>query len=72
MPGSAQDMGRMCQLLALPCGCVDRVAELLAHAAPPPGPPWTGRGCGHNRRCRITAGSLAILPPALHHDNPDH
>ena len=35
MPGSAQDMGRMCQLLALPCGCVDRVAELLAHAAPP-------------------------------------
>ena len=35
--GSAQDMGRMWQLLALPCGCVDvdRVGELLAHAAPP-------------------------------------
>ena len=30
--GSAQDMGRMWQLLALPCGCVDvdRVEELLA------------------------------------------
>ena len=37
VPGSAQDMGRMCQLLALPCGYVyvDRVGELLAHAAPP-------------------------------------
>ena len=37
VPGSAEDMGRMCQLLALPCGYVDvdRVGELLAHAAPP-------------------------------------
>ena len=35
VPGSAQDMGRVCQLLALPCGFVDRVGALLAHAAPP-------------------------------------
>ena len=73
VPGSAQDMGRTCQLLALPC--VDRVGELLAHAAPPPRPPgplWTGRGCGHNCRCSITAGSLTLLPPAVRHDNPDH
>ena len=33
VPGSAQD--RVCQLLALPCGFVDRVGALLAHAALP-------------------------------------
>ena len=32
--GSAQDMDRVCQLLALPYGCVDLVGELLALAAP--------------------------------------
>ena len=35
VPGSAQDMGRVCQLLALPCGFVDCVGALLAHAVPP-------------------------------------
>ena len=35
VPGSAQDMGRVCQLLALPCGFVDHVGAVLAHAAPP-------------------------------------
>ena len=35
VPGITEDMGRVCQLLALPCGFVDRVGALLAHAAPP-------------------------------------
>ena len=68
--GSAQDMGRLCQLLALPYGCVDLVGELLAHAAPQVLP---GQVKGVDTTGDVVKLlGLVLFPPAVRHDDPDH